>query len=96
MGRIEDFGLEVSGRVEAIRQIIDVLDSPTELLVASIRNPDQLVEAVVCGADVVTVPPGTWEKVFENALTSAGLIDFRSAWETLPAEVRQEYEDLST
>jgi hypothetical protein len=44
----------------------------------------------------VTVPPGTWEKVFENALTSAGLIDFRSAWETLPAEVRQEYEDLST
>jgi len=96
IGRTEDFGLDTREEIERARMLLDELCSETKLLVASIRNPHHLVEATLGGADVITVPPSTWDLVWQNPLSLGGLDDFRNAWEKLPAEMRRSYESLGT
>ena len=94
VGRVDDFGLSAVEEIASARAMLDRLESPTKLLVASLRNPAQLRAAVNGGADVVSVPPSTWELVYQNPLTLQGQRDFAAAWEQLPAELRRAYEDL--
>lgn len=96
VGRVEDFGLASLDEIGAARSVIDELESPTKLLVASLRNPTQLTAAVIAGSDVLTVPPSTWEGVFQNPLTTQGERDFHAAWESLPTAARAAYEALGT
>ena len=96
IGRTEDFGLDTRDEIERARMLLDELCSETKLLVASIRNPHHLTEAALGGADVITVPPSTWDMVWQNPLSLGGLADFRNAWEKLPAEMRRSYESLGT
>jgi transaldolase len=93
VGRIEDFGLDTTGRVEEMRVLIDRMGVDTKLLVASLRDPGQLLEAVGMGADVVTVPPATWDTVYSNPITAAGAADFMNMWHSLPNTVREAYEN---
>ncbi|MFT5690421.1 MAG: transaldolase, partial [Planctomycetota bacterium] len=51
VGRTEDFGLNSRDEVARTRQLIDAIGSETKLLVASIRNPTHLTEAIIGGAD---------------------------------------------
>ena len=92
MGRVEDFGLDSRQEIANTRALLEQLETDTQLLVASLRNPEQLLEACLGGAHVLTVPPSTWDKVFENPLTQAGLGDFQRAWESLPDTARAPYE----
>ncbi|MEW6074652.1 MAG: transaldolase family protein [Planctomycetota bacterium] len=94
VGRTEDFGLETRAEIARTRELLAALGTETKLLVASLRNPAQLAAAVLGGADVVTVPPATWDLVYQNPLSLQGLADFHSAWTTLPAERRARYERL--
>ena len=51
-----------------VREIVDIFDNyeyPTEVLVASVRNPIHVVEAARMGADVVTVPAGGHRAVLQ-------------------------------
>ena len=52
----------------------------TEVLVASIRSPNHVVEAAKMGADVCTLPPTVLRHLFTHPLTSAGLAAFLSDW----------------
>jgi transaldolase len=94
VGRVEDFGFDAKREVERARALIDRLGSETKLLVASLRNPEQILAAILGGADVLTVPPSTWALVHQNPLTLQGQEDFSSAWRGLPAEARRGYEEL--
>ena len=96
IGRTEDFGLDTREEIERARMLIDEMCSETKLLVASLRNPTQLLEAVLGGADVITVPPTTWEMVYQNPLSLQGLEDFHNAWTKLPPEMRATYENLGS
>ena len=55
-------------------------DLNTEVLVASIRSPNHVVEAAKMGADVCTLPPVVLRQLFTHPLTSAGLAAFLSDW----------------
>jgi transaldolase len=96
VGRVEDFGLTLRDEIRRAREVLDRLESPTRLLVASLRNPTHVCDAIAGGADAVTVPPSTWELVLENPLTRQGQADFARAWSELAPEVRGEYERLGT
>ncbi len=96
IGRVDDFGLSSVEEIANARAMLDKLETPTKLLAASLRNPTQIIAAVNGGADVVTVPPSTWELVHQNPLTLQGEQDFAAAWEELPAEARRAYENLGT
>ena len=67
-----------------VREIVDIFDNfeyPTEVLVASVRNPIHIVEAARMGADVVTVPAAVIEHCFKHPLTDIGLERFLKDWE---------------
>ena len=96
VGRVEDFGLNSLDEIGATRGVLDELESPTKLLVASLRNPTQLAAAVMAGPDVLTVPPSTWEGAFQNPLTLQGEKDFHAAWTRLPEAARGPYEALGS
>jgi transaldolase len=94
IGRMEEFGLDNKEAIWQLRQSIDEMDSSTKLLSASIRNPNYLLEAVMAGSDVITVPPACWQMVYKNPIFQLGERDFLNSWQTLPATARKEYESL--
>ncbi len=94
IGRVEEFGLDNKEAIWQLRQSIDEMDSPTKLLSASIRNPNYLLEAVMAGSDVITVPPACWQMVYKNPIFQLGEKEFLNSWQTLPADARKEYESL--
>lgn len=96
IGRVEDFGLHSRRLVRQLRELIDTLQSPTQLLVASIRNSHHLLAAALGGADAITVPPSTWGNIFNNPLTLRGEQDFFLGWQTLPEPLRERYQGLAT
>ncbi len=48
----------------------------TEILAASIRNPVQLTECLLAGADILTVPAAVLATVAEHPLSSEGMLAF--------------------
>jgi transaldolase len=92
--RTEDFGAREIERIASARRLLDQMHSPTKLLVASVRNPKHLCDAIEGGADVVTIPPSTWDLVFDNPYTTRGLDDFGRSWQSLPEPRRRAYDAL--
>ena len=85
VGRLDDIG---TTGMSLVREIVDIFDNseyPTEVLVASVRNPIHIVEAGRMGADVVTVPAAVIEQCFKHPLTDIGLEKFLKDWEKAQA-----------
>ena len=81
VGRLDDIGNE---GMQVVREIVDMFDNadyPTEVLVASVRNPVHVIEAGRMGADIVTVPAAVIESLFKHPLTDIGLERFLKDWE---------------
>ena len=72
--------------------MLNILNNKIQFLAASIRNERQLIAAAINGADVITVPPKTWEKVYNNKYTLDGEKSFMDSWNELPIEKRKKYE----
>ena len=83
VGRIDDVGQDGMQLVREIVQIYDAYEFPTQVLVASVRHPQHVVESALAGADVATVPFKVLQQLFRHPLTDLGLqrfiSDFRSA-----------------
>ncbi len=92
IGRVEDFGLNNVKLIGDTAKAIAQMGSSTKLISASMRNPIYLLDAVLGGSDVITVPPSCWEKVYMNPLFELGEKQFLESWKKLPAEVRKKYE----
>lgn len=93
VGRVEDFGLNNRPAIWDIKTCIEKMKSPTQLISASIRNADYLLEAVKAGSDVLTVPPSCWKLVFNNPLFNLGEKEFLDCWKCLPEATRKRYEE---
>jgi transaldolase len=82
VGRLDDVGQDGMQLVREIVQIYDVYEFPTQVLVASVRHPQHVVEAALAGADVATVPFKILKQLFYHPLTDIGLqrflADYRS------------------
>ena len=80
VGRLDDIGHSGMGIVEDIVDIYDTYDYETEVIVASIRHPQHVIEAARMGAHVVTIPPAIIEKMIKHPLTDKGLDKFLEDW----------------
>jgi transaldolase len=89
VGRLDDVGTTGMNLIREIVDIFDNFDYPTEVLVASVRNPIHVVEAARMGADVVTAPPAVIEQCFKHPLTDIGLERFLKDWEKAQAAAGQ-------
>ena len=81
IGRLDDISSNGMALIADIVQIYRNYDDfTTEVLVASIRSPNQVVEAAKIGAHVATIPPGVLHKLFDHPLTDKGLEAFLADW----------------
>lgn len=76
MGRMSDAGLDGPEEVIAMQQMITHLQSPTRLLVASIRRLSDLAALARSGVDTFTLLPPLLEEMLNNPLTIKAADDF--------------------
>lgn len=83
VGRIDDAGLEGMEVVRQTRVIFDNYGFDCQLLAASIRHPAHVVEGLLAGADILTLPFGVLKKMVGSPFTDAGLESFLADWESI-------------
>lgn len=76
VGRLDDIGHGGMELVEQIIQIYDNYDLETQVLVASVRNNQHILEASLLGAEVCTVPFSVLRHMLHHPLTDKGLAQF--------------------
>jgi transaldolase len=82
IGRLDDIGRDGMALIAEICEIYGHYDDfRTEVLVASIRSPMQVVAAARLGAHVATVPPKVLHQMYAHPLTDKGLQAFLADWE---------------
>lgn len=84
VGRLDDISQVGMDLIAQIVQIYDNYGYPTEVLVASIRNPIHVVEAALMGADVCTIPFKVMEQFAKHPLTEKGIDQFLQDWKKVP------------
>ena len=80
VGRLDDIATDGMGLIEEIATIYANYDFPTEILVASVRGVQHVVDAALLGADVATVPPQIITAMFKHPLTDKGIEAFTADW----------------
>jgi transaldolase len=76
VGRLDDINLDGMGLIEDIRIIYDNYGFETEILAASIRTVNHVLECARIGADVMTAPPAVIRGLASHPLTDKGLAAF--------------------
>ena len=76
IGRIDDSGWDGVQLVEQIKHIYTVQGFKTEVLAASIRNPNHIIKCAEAGADVCTCPLDSILGLLKHPLTDIGLAKF--------------------
>ena len=82
VGRLDDIGADGMNLISEIAEIYANYDYSTEILVASVRGVQHVVDAALIGADVATIPPKIMSQMYKHPLTDKGLADFLSDWES--------------
>ncbi|MCW5943812.1 MAG: fructose-6-phosphate aldolase [Fimbriimonadaceae bacterium] len=80
VGRVDDLS---GDGMEAVRDTVNMVENygyESQVLVASVRHPLHVVQALQCGAHVATMPLGVMKALFKHSLTDAGLKRFLEDW----------------
>jgi transaldolase len=83
VGRLDDISHDGMDVIAQIRQVYDNYGFETEILAASIRHPQHMVQSMLMGADVATIPPKVLYQLLQHPLTDKGLAAFLADWEKL-------------
>ncbi len=86
VGRLDDVSEDGMAVVAQILEIYRNYDFPTQVLVASVRNPLHVLAAARLGAHVATIPFNVIEQLARHPLTDAGLKKFLADWEKVPKD----------
>jgi transaldolase len=87
VGRIDDISGDGMELIGLIRQVYDNYGFATEILAASIRHPQHVVQSLMLGADCATMPPKVLHQLLKHPLTDAGLSAFLADWKKLGKEL---------
>ena len=83
VGRVDDNSF---GGICLVKDIVNVFKEHfvrTEVLAASIRNVRDVGRLFEHGAEIVTMPPAVFEKMYNHILTDKGLELFQADWESV-------------
>lgn len=83
IGRLDDIEADGMAFIPHVRDMIDFYGFETKLLVASIRSVQNFHDAVIAGADAITVPVDVFEKSLNHPLTDQGMQKFENDWQKL-------------
>lgn len=80
VGRVDDISANGMDAVAETVQMVHEYGYESEVLVASVRHPMHVVEAVGVGAHICTMPFKIMEMLFKHPLTDIGLKRFLDDW----------------
>ena len=80
VGRLDDAGLDGMEVVRQSRVIFDNYGFECQVLAASIRHTLHVVDALLAGADIITMPFPVLQKMVRSPFTDAGLERFLADW----------------
>ena len=81
VGRLDDIGEKGMDLIEDIVVIYENYGFETEVLVASVRSKQHVIDAAIIGAHVTTLPPKVIYELYEHTLTDKGLKAFLDDWD---------------
>jgi transaldolase len=81
IGRLDDISSDGMELIEQILTIYENYDYPTQVLVASVRHPQHVVEAALLGGHICTMPYSVFQQLVKHPLTDIGLKKFLADWE---------------
>ena len=80
VGRLDDIGEKGMDLIDDIVVMYENYGFDTEVLVASVRTKQHIIDAAVIGAHVATLPPKVIYDLYEHPLTDKGLKAFLDDW----------------
>lgn len=80
LGRLDDIANDGIALLEEICAIYRMQGYDTQVLAASLRHPQHVVQAALAGADVATMPAKVFRQMVTHPLTDAGLERFLNDW----------------
>ena len=80
VGRLDDIGEKGMNLIEDIVIVYENYGFETEVLVASVRTKQHVVDAALIGAHVTTLPPKIIHELYKHELTDKGLKAFLDDW----------------
>ncbi|MDC3131650.1 fructose-6-phosphate aldolase [Pelagibacteraceae bacterium] len=80
VGRLDDIGEKGMDLISDIVIMYENYGFETEVLVASVRTTQHLIDASVIGAHVATLPPKVIHELYKHPLTDKGLKAFLDDW----------------
>ena len=83
VGRVDDNSFDGVGLVKDISSLYKEHLTRTQVLAASLRNVADVAKCFVVGAEVVTMPPAIFDKMYNHILTDKGLELFQNDWESI-------------
>ena len=80
IGRLDDISSDGMELIDQILTIYENYDFPTQVLVASVRHPQHVVEAALLGGHICTMPYSVFQQLVKHPLTDIGLEKFLTDW----------------
>jgi transaldolase len=81
LGRVDDISSDGLALLAEIVEVYRTQGYTTQVLAASLRHPQHVVECAKIGADVATMPYDVFSKLANHPLTDIGLKRFLEDWE---------------
>ena len=84
VGRLDDIGQEGIMLIEEVAEIFNVHGIETEIISASIRHPQHVLNSAKAGADIATIPYKVFKQMLGHPMTDIGIDKFLKDWESVP------------
>ena len=88
VGRLDDNSVNGLDVIKDIAEIYEKHWIKTQILSASIRGVKAVSTSFALGAQVVTMPPNVFEKMYNHVLTDKGLELFDADWASVVAQTK--------
>lgn len=82
LGRVDDIANDGIDLLQQICDIYRVQGYETQVLAASLRHPQHVVQAALAGADIATLPASVIRQMVKHPLTDRGLEAFLDDWKS--------------
>lgn len=84
VGRLNDIASNGMELISDIATIFANFGMETEIISASVRGPQDVVDCAKCGADIATVPYKVFKQMIKHPLTDSGIEKFLADWASVP------------
>lgn len=80
VGRLDDIGTPGMDLIGDIITMYDNYGYESEIIVASVRSPQHVIDSALLGADIATIPLKVIKQLANHPLTDKGMEQFLSDW----------------